>query len=417
MGIIEDLERLKKLKEDGILSKQEFEIEKQKILKEDNKDNNLTNKKRIKNVLIISIVVILILVILPISIIKINSIIDKNKEVQVPNLIGKSFEEAQKELSDLGLQIQITYDSSDNDKAIILEQNREEGYTLKKGDIIQVKALTQEEIERKKKEEEERQKKLEEAKKNGYYKSAASDSTIIGCAKTLINDTLKSSSTAIWGTSELVDEDNYGRSLVYVSLEAQNGFGGYQKLNYFVILQDVKIDGNFTYLPYTYKYEITSYLGNPYQYVTDYKEGNIVPVIQTFLDNNKWNERKEKENDKDTTNTNGSDESDTDNYEIEEETSLITIGEDYNCTTTDAEGFIRFEKNKKFTMELEYGDIESFIRKGTYSINGDKIILTVTYDSTDENLDNSSYTEEIIIDNEENLKYITEYDTTIIFEK
>ena len=50
-------------------------------------------------------------------------------------------------------------------------------------------------------------------------------------------------------------------------------------------------------------------------------------------------------------------------------------------------------------------------------MNENVIVLTVTYDSLDEDLENISYTEEITVDKDGNLKYITEYDNTIIFAK
>ena len=227
----------------------------------------------------------------------INKSIEKSKEVQVPNIIGKTISEAEQELSTINLSIRaedtsLTTLYSGNPDAIIVEQKDKEGTILKKGDFIRIKAKTKEQLNKEKQEKEERERKLEEAKEKGYRSSSATEDTIIACAKTLINESLRSSSTARWGTCEKVDEDNYGRCLVYVSLEAQNGFGAYSKLNYFVVLQYVEYNGKFTYKPYNYKYELTTFGGSVYDYyVTTYKNGEVYPVIKTFLDNNDWNIR------------------------------------------------------------------------------------------------------------------------------
>lgn len=230
--------------------------------------------------------------------IEIDKKIEKSKEVQVPNVIGKTISEAEQELSTINLNIRAentnltTLYSGDPD-AIIIEQRDKEGTILKKGDTVRVEAKTKEQIDKEKQEEEERRKKQEEAKAKGYRSSPATRDTIIGCAKTLINNSLRSSSTARWDKCEKVDEDNYGRCLVYISLEAQNGFGAYSKLNYFVILQYVEYNGEFTYKPYSYSYELSTFGGQSVYdyYVTAYKNGNIYPSIQTFLNNNGWNTR------------------------------------------------------------------------------------------------------------------------------
>ena len=76
-------------------------------------------------------------------------------------------------------------------------------------------------------------------------KNTVSDSTIISCAKSAVSDTLKSSSTARWGTSRIIEHDNYGRYLVFVTLEATNSFGAYSKLSMLVIVYDVTSDGHY----------------------------------------------------------------------------------------------------------------------------------------------------------------------------
>lgn len=318
MNKINELERLSKLKESGVISNEEFEVEKEKILKKNNNVNvskmnenivkNYTEKAKVENrqvrnrnikltILIFSITLlfmIIICVVVPV----IQKNIEKSKEVQVPNLIGKTISEAEQEASTSKLSIKVedaflTTLYSDNPDAIIVEQEDKEGTILKKGDSIRVKAKTEEQLDKEKQEKEEAERKAAEAKEKGYRSSPASESTIIGCAKTLINNILTSSSTAVWGNCEKIDEDNYGRCLVYVSLEAQNGFGGYSKLNYLVVLQYVKANGEFTYKPYVNSYQLTLFGEQSVYdyYITPYIKGNVPVTITNFLNKNDWNIR------------------------------------------------------------------------------------------------------------------------------
>lgn len=277
------MNELQDLKERGVITEQEFKKSKNKIF--------------IK----VCIIEVLILILIPTIIVgcvmvkqEIDNKIEKSKEVQVPNLVGKTLADAKSELSNLELNIEAQYPSlySDSPEAIIQSQDNSEGSILKKGNTVKVTAKTQEQLDKEKQEQEERKRKEAEAKEKGYRSSPAKSDTIVSCAKTLINNELRSSTTARWGQCEKVDEDNYGRCLVYVSLEAQNGFGAYSKLNYFVILQYVESNGEFTYKPYGYKHELTTFGSSVYDYyVTAYKNGEVYPVIQTFLNNNGWNTR------------------------------------------------------------------------------------------------------------------------------
>lgn len=216
--------------------------------------------------------------------------IEKSKEVVLPNVIGKTMAEAEEELSKLGLNVERNSDNyrdldGKNSDSIVQKITRDysriqEGDVVKNGETIRIWGMSQKWKDEQK-----------ERKEKGYKYCPASTDTIIGCAQTLISNQLKAPSTAIWGKSEKVDEDNYGRCLVYISVEAQNSFGGLVKSDYLVILQDVSIDGKFTYLPYVSIYTIETFASTPYSYIEDYKNGNIYPVVQTFLDNNNWNVR------------------------------------------------------------------------------------------------------------------------------
>lgn len=120
-------------------------------------------------------------------------------------------------------------------------------------------------------------------------KSKVSDEIIISCARTEVGRILKSVSTANWGTSEIIDKDNYGRYLVYVPLEAQNGFGAYNKLYYLVIVKDVDQEGNYKAMTYNSRLEIPNYMGaSTPSIIADYKKGENAKILKDFLETNNW---------------------------------------------------------------------------------------------------------------------------------
>lgn len=113
MGKIEDLEKLQKLKENKIITNEEFEIEKDKILndiKDNNKQSNSPIKIKFNYIMVIFIVLVFIIVIylyIP-------------KTVEVPNLIGMTVEEAKEITEELGLNLIVN--SNGNNNEIIDEQ-------------------------------------------------------------------------------------------------------------------------------------------------------------------------------------------------------------------------------------------------------------------------------------------------------
>lgn len=60
----------------------------------------------------------------------------------------------------------------------------------------------------------------------------------IDCAKTVVSRQLRSPSTAMFYGEEILDEDKYGRVLVRICVEAQNGFGGYVKNTFVIVISD-----------------------------------------------------------------------------------------------------------------------------------------------------------------------------------
>lgn len=75
----------------------------------------------------------------------------------------------------------------------------------------------------------------------------ASDTDYIDCAKTLINKMLRNPSTATYNAAKVYERDAYGRAIVYLDVSAQNGYGGWNRTEYYVCIQSYSSDGRFTY--------------------------------------------------------------------------------------------------------------------------------------------------------------------------
>lgn len=74
------------------------------------------------------------------------------------------------------------------------------------------------------------------------------DSAYISCAKTIIYKQLKSPATARWSNEKVLEKDDYGRAIVYLTVDAQNGFGAYIRENYVVVILSYdRRTGEFTY--------------------------------------------------------------------------------------------------------------------------------------------------------------------------
>lgn len=122
------------------------------------------------------------------------------------------------------------------------------------------------------------------------------DATVILCAQNEVSKILKSASTAHWGAGEILDKDQFDRYLVYIPLEAQNGFGAYSKSYFLVIVSDVTLDGQYTFMTFGSRLEIVNFTNASVpSVVTDYKNGEIAPIVQNFLENNRWGEDPDKE--------------------------------------------------------------------------------------------------------------------------
>ena len=127
----------------------------------------------------------------------------------------------------------------------------------------------------------------------------------------------------------------------------------------------------------------------------------IICIVVVIILRNKNNEK---------TNTN-------EVVEEQQETAKIEIGTNYNCSTYGVTGYINFNTETSFVMNMTYDMSESVTYNGTYKIEGDTITLTVTYyDMAEDPETFEPYTETINILEDGTLKY-TSNGATYIFDK
>ena len=127
----------------------------------------------------------------------------------------------------------------------------------------------------------------------------------------------------------------------------------------------------------------------------------IICIVVVIILRNKNNEK---------TNTN-------EVVEEQQETAKIEIGTNYNCSTYGVTGYINFNTETSYVMNMTYDMSESVTYNGTYKIEGDTITLTVTYyDMAEDPETFEPYTETINILEDGTLKY-TSNGATYIFDK
>lgn len=74
----------------------------------------------------------------------------------------------------------------------------------------------------------------------------ANDKDLIKCAETVVSKQLKSPGSAVYSNENVVERDNYGRALVTLTVDSQNGFGAYLRENFIVIIANYnKSTGKF----------------------------------------------------------------------------------------------------------------------------------------------------------------------------
>ncbi len=108
-----------------------------------------------------------------------------------------------------------------------------------------------------------------------------------------------------------------------------------------------------------------------------------------------------------------------DNEVVEEqETSKIEIGTNYNCSTYGVTGYINFNSETTYVMNMTYDLSESVTYNGTYEIEENTITLTVTYYNMIDDIEEfEPYTETMEILSDGTLKYTSSNGDTYIFDK
>lgn len=147
-----------------------------KYMQQATQEKKKGNKKAIKIIIIgITIIAILMSIIIGWEIIsnKIEQANQESQNVTVPNLMGKTYAEVKEELEKIGLTVEKSYGSSEDENAIVISQTKE-GTILKKGDSVSVTVLTQEEIE----EREEKKQKEQQENKNRNKTTTAFAETV-----------------------------------------------------------------------------------------------------------------------------------------------------------------------------------------------------------------------------------------------
>jgi len=79
----------------------------------------------------------------------------------------------------------------------------------------------------------------------GTFKRNASNDEYISSAKSAVCDILKAPTTASWGAATVEEKDEYGRAIVTLTVDAQNGFGAMIREHYVVCIQGVTPEGKY----------------------------------------------------------------------------------------------------------------------------------------------------------------------------
>ncbi len=77
---------------------------------------------------------------------------------------------------------------------------------------------------------------------------SASDDDYISAARNIISKQLKAPSSAIFSNERIIEQDDYDRTIVALTVESQNSFGGYVTNNCYVLITEYNSDDDtFTY--------------------------------------------------------------------------------------------------------------------------------------------------------------------------
>lgn len=104
--------------------------------------------------------------------------------------------------------------------------------------------------------------------------------------------------------------------------------------------------------------------------------------------------------------------------EEQQETAKIEIGTNYNCVEDGVTGYINFNTETSYVMNMTYDMSESVTYNGIYKIEGNTITLTVTYyDMVEDPSTFEQYTETITILEDGTLEYTSANGDKHIFDK
>ena len=160
---------------------------------------------------------------------------DELEKVKVPDVVGLTTEEARKEIEERGFRFFISTEeySSQVEEGYVISQSPQKNNKIKKGTKINVVISKGEQTEEEKREEE-------------RIKNRPSNDTIISCAKTAMRKVANYEPE--FGTTKVLEEDDYGRYLISCYAKLVNGFGVGKYYVYYVVLDDVyKQDGEWYY--------------------------------------------------------------------------------------------------------------------------------------------------------------------------
>ena len=223
MSYIDELERIQKLKEKNILTQEEFETEKKKILNENQKNNisDSISSNRNKNKSFISkykyliiIFVILIIVIFMVGF----------RKVEVPNIVGLSEEEAKEQIEKQGLSLVVDTEeySSNIEKGHIISQTPKTYSKIKKGSKIIAVISKGEEPE------DEKQKRLEQEELQSRIPNTIKEYAEM--VRTQNNGTVKYDSYTIYKTAPS------GETVYKVKYSTSSSNNTYSRIYYYQLL-------------------------------------------------------------------------------------------------------------------------------------------------------------------------------------
>ena len=80
---------------------------------------------------------------------------------------------------------------------------------------------------------------------DGGFLGSKQDELYINAAEDLIYNTLKNPYSSSLHDSYIVEQDDYGRTIVYLDITAENSFGGMIRNEYYVCIHEAKSDGTY----------------------------------------------------------------------------------------------------------------------------------------------------------------------------